>query len=61
VKGNTRRGTNKKGEFKALYYLLKFSLDKEIDKLQIMGDSSMGINWMKGSLKVQNNSLIPLV
>jgi hypothetical protein len=25
-----------------------------------MGDSSMVINWMKGSLQVQNNSLLPL-
>jgi ribonuclease HI len=27
---------------------------------KVMGDSSMVINWMKGSLQVQNNSLLPL-
>jgi hypothetical protein len=35
-------------------------LDRGIDKLQVMDDSYMVINWMKGSLKAQNNSLVPL-
>jgi ribonuclease HI len=57
---NIGRGKNNQGEFKVLFYLLKSDLDKAIDKLQVLGDSSMVINWMKGSLQVQNDSLLPL-
>ena len=32
-KGNIGRGTNNQGEFKALHYLLKYALDRGIDKL----------------------------
>jgi len=60
VKGNIGRGTNNQGEFKALYYLLKSTLIRGIDKIHVMGDSSMVINWMKGSIQVKNNSLFPL-
>jgi len=44
----------------ALYYLLKYSLNIGIDKLQVMGDSTMVINWLKGILQVKNNSPLPL-
>jgi len=60
IKGNVGRGTNNQGEFKDIYFLLKSSLDRGIDKLQVMGYLSMVINWMKGSLQVQNVSLLPL-
>ena len=60
VKDNARRGTNNQGELKTMFYLLKSTLDRGIDKLQVKGDSSMVITWMKGSLQVQNNSLLPL-
>jgi len=60
VKCNKGRGTNNQGEFKAFYRLLKSALDRGINKFQVKGDSSMVINWMKGNLQVQNNSLLPL-
>jgi hypothetical protein len=51
VKGHIGRETNNKEELKALYYLLISSLDRAIDKLRSMGDSSMVINLMKEAFK----------
>jgi hypothetical protein len=42
VKGNTERGTNNEGGFKALYYLLEYDLDRGIDNLKSMGDFIYG-------------------
>jgi hypothetical protein len=52
------RGTNNLDEFVALFYLLKFFLDKELFAIQIFGDSLMVIKWMLEQVQVQNIGLL---
>jgi hypothetical protein len=43
---NLGHGSNNLGEFKALFSLLKFVVDKDVHDLQILGDSKLAIEWM---------------
>jgi len=45
-KGNQGSKTNNRGEFMALFYLLKLALDRGLRNLQVFGDSRVFISWM---------------
>jgi ribonuclease HI len=57
-KENLGSGTNNYGEFKALLFLLKSSLNKGLECLQVFGDSTLVVNWMNDELQVQNIGLL---
>ena len=42
------RATNSKAELSALWATLKIAKDKQIDKLNIYGDSKIVIEWAQG-------------
>jgi ribonuclease HI len=56
-KENLGIGTNNQGEFKALLFLLKCALEKNILQLQVFGDSTMTINWMNNEIQVHSTGL----
>jgi ribonuclease HI len=49
-KENMGIGTNNQGEFRALFFLLKCALEKNIIQLKVFGDSSMTIKWMNNEI-----------
>jgi ribonuclease HI len=53
-------GTNNSAELMALRCLLKLAFEKGATQLQVFGNSSLAINWIKGDLQVQNVLLRPL-
>jgi ribonuclease HI len=59
-KANMGIGTGNQGEFKALFFLLKCALEKNILQLQVFGDSAMTINWMNNEMQVQSIGLSQL-
>jgi ribonuclease HI len=50
-------GSNNKDELIALWTLLETTKQKDIRKLQVMGDSKLVIDWEKGKLSIQNINL----
>jgi ribonuclease HI len=55
------RGTNNLGELMALFYLLKFVLDRGINSLQVFSDSLMVIKWMRNKHRSRNLELFVVV
>jgi hypothetical protein len=53
-------GTNNLGEFKALFYLMKLAIKKNILNIQVFGDFGLSINWMVGKIQVKENFLLSL-
>jgi len=56
-KENMGIGTNNQGEFEALFFLLKYSLEKNIMQLYVFGDFVMTIKWMNNEIQVQTTGL----
>jgi len=50
-------GSNNKAKLVALCNLLKKTKQKDIRKLQVMGDSKLVIDWAKGKFFIQNITL----
>ena len=46
-KGCLGSSRNNIGELFALFYLLKIAKEKDIEQLQVLGDSTLTIKWMK--------------
>jgi len=40
-----------------MWTLLEMKTQKDIKKLQVMGDSKLEINWAQGKLEIQNVNL----
>jgi ribonuclease HI len=59
-KENLGIGTNNQGEFRALFFLLKCALEKNIMQLQVFGDSVMTIKWMNNEIQVHSTGLSQL-
>jgi len=51
-------GSNNIGELMALYYLLKFALDRGERFLQIFGNCLLIIKWISDQAQIQNTSLL---
>lgn len=60
-KNNMGICTNNLVEFKELYFMFKFALDRDISNLPVFGDSTLVIYWMIDQLQMQSNLLLPLV
>jgi ribonuclease HI len=50
-------GTNNRAELIALWTLLETTKQKDIWKLQVLGDSKLVIEWAQGKISIQNNNL----
>jgi ribonuclease HI len=51
------QGSNNRAELIALWTLLETTKQKDIKKLQVMGDSKLAIDWAQGKLEIQNVNL----
>ena len=54
-------GSNNFAELLRLKLLLSLSLDKNLKKLQIFGDSQLVINWATGKYRIQNVQLAQIL
>lgn len=55
-----RLGTDNVTEWKALDILLNLAMEKNISKIQILGDSKLVIDWVNGFIGMHNLVLRPL-
>jgi ribonuclease HI len=51
------QGSNNRAELIAMWTLLEMTKQKDIKKLQVMGDSKLAIEWAQGKLEIQNVNL----
>jgi ribonuclease HI len=51
------RGTNKRDKLIALWTLLETTKKKDIQKLQVLGDSKLVIDWAQVKIVIQNTNL----
>jgi ribonuclease HI len=54
-------GTNNKAEMSALWVLLTLAVEKDISRVQILGDSKLENNWANGKNNVENLNLNPIM
>jgi ribonuclease HI len=54
-------GTNNRAEFYALWILMKIATNKGINKLQVLGDSKMLMDWANGKFQITNMALGPIM
>jgi hypothetical protein len=47
-------GTNNRAKIYDLWFLLKLALDRGVSNIQIMDDSNIIIDWVKGMNKLEN-------
>jgi len=59
-KPNVGPETNNRENFSSLLYLLKFTNFKNLHSVQVMGDSSLVIKWMKNDSQVKNINFVAL-
>lgn len=55
------RGSNNKVEFSGLCLLLEIAKSKNINRIQVLGDSKLVIDWANGRATVQNIGLVPIM
>jgi hypothetical protein len=61
LKYGVGRGTNNRAEIYALWILLKVVVDKQVRKIQVLGDSKLVMDWANGKAQITNMVLGPNV
>ena len=51
------QGTNTSGELLVLWFLLYFSLEKNLTSLQVAGDFEVSVDWLKKKCRLQVTNL----
>jgi ribonuclease HI len=52
LKYGAGRGTNNRAEIYALWILLKVAVDKQVRKIQVLGDSKLVMDWANGKAQI---------
>jgi ribonuclease HI len=61
LKFGAGQGTNNRVEFYALWILLKVAGEKNVSRLQVLGDSKLLMDWENGKNQITNMALSPIM